>query len=350
MKETLLEVNNLVTEFRTKEGPVQAVRDVTFSVRKGETLCIVGESGCGKSITSLSVIGLLPENGRIANGEVRYKGEAIHNLSAEKKRLMRGSEISMIFQEPMTALNPVLTVGYQLREPLMIHHGMSKQQATTRGIELLNQVGIPYPEKRMNQYPHELSGGMRQRVMIAIALAGDPGLLIADEPTTALDVTIQAQILDLINELKDRLDMGVMFITHDMGVVAEVADRVMVMYAGQKIEEGPVEEIFDRPKHPYTRGLLGSVPNVDDPTFELHPIPGTLPSLTEQIQGCRFHPRCLFAMDRCRQQVPPEDDLGNGHYVSCWLTREEAVSDGVGTNDEGTATRSEDAPLKVAQR
>ncbi len=322
MQETLLEVNNLVTEFRTADGNVQAVRDVSFSIAKGETLCIVGESGCGKSITSLSVIGLLPSNGRIANGEVKYEGKQIHNLPYEQMRKMRGTKISMIFQEPMTALNPVLTVGYQLREPLILHHRIGKNEATKQGIELLNQVGIPYPEKRMNQYPHELSGGMRQRVMIAMALACHPGLLIADEPTTALDVTIQAQILDLINDLKEKLNMGVMMVTHDMGVVAEVADRVMVMYAGKKVEEGPVAEIFDNPKHPYTIGLLNSVPNIDDPDFELEPIPGSLPSLQDHIQGCRFHPRCKFATDKCREIAPPEFNKGEGHVVSCWLHEE----------------------------
>ncbi|MEK4520288.1 ABC transporter ATP-binding protein [Psychrobacillus sp. FSL W7-1457] len=323
MRETLLEVNNLVTEFRTADGNVQAVRDVSFSVSKGETLCIVGESGCGKSITSLSVIGLLPSNGKIAAGQVKYEGKEIQSLSYEELRKMRGNKISMIFQEPMTALNPVLTVGYQLREPLMLHHGLSKSVAHKQGIDLLNQVGIPYPEKRMSQYPHELSGGMRQRVMIAIALSCHPGLLIADEPTTALDVTIQAQILDLINELKTKLNMGIMLITHDMGVVAEVADKVMVMYAGKKVEEGMVEDIFNNPKHPYTQGLLNSVPNVDDPDFELEPIPGSLPSLHEDIQGCRFHPRCKFATEKCSVLPPKEIQDERGHTVSCWLYEEE---------------------------
>jgi oligopeptide/dipeptide ABC transporter ATP-binding protein len=323
MGETLLEVKNIVTEFRTADGQLPAVRDVSFSLKKGETLCIVGESGCGKSITSLSVIGLLPSNGKITSGEVLYEGSPIHNLSAEKMRQIRGNKISMIFQEPMTALNPVLTIGFQIREPLMLHYKLSKNEATKQGIELLKQVGIPYPEKRMDQYPHELSGGMRQRVMIAIALSCNPGLLIADEPTTALDVTIQAQILDLINDLKDKFNMGVMMITHDMGVVAEVADRVMVMYAGKKVEEGTVEEIFDNPKHPYTIGLLNSVPNVDDPEFELESIPGSLPSLNEQISGCRFHARCKFATDRCRSSEPQVSNVSASHQVSCWLMEEE---------------------------
>ncbi|MFC4410564.1 ABC transporter ATP-binding protein [Chungangia koreensis] len=327
MTETLLEVNHLVTEFRTANGSVQAVRDVSFKVDQGETLCIVGESGCGKSITSLSVIGLLPSNGSVTSGEIKYEGKQIHNLSFEEMRKMRGSKISMIFQEPMTALNPVLTIGYQLREPLMLHQGIGKAEANRKGIELLQQVGIPYPERRMKQYPHELSGGMRQRVMIAIALACRPGLLIADEPTTALDVTIQAQILDLINDLKEQLNMGVVLITHDMGVVAEVADRVMVMYAGKKVEEGTVEEIFNAPKHPYTIGLLNSVPNVDNPEFELEPIPGSLPTLTEKIEGCRFHPRCKFATDRCRMDAPPEFKVEGDHTVSCWLMDEEKMEE-----------------------
>lgn len=318
----LLEVNNLVTEFRTADGLLAAVRDVSFSVQKGETLCIVGESGCGKSITSLSVIGLLPKNGSITSGEVLYEGEPIHKLSAEKMRQMRGNKISMIFQEPMTALNPVLTIGYQIREPLMIHAKLSKKSAMAEGVKLLESVGIPYPEKRINQYPHELSGGMRQRVMIAIALACSPGLLIADEPTTALDVTIQAQILDLINDIKKRLNTGVLMITHDMGVVAEVADRVMIMYAGKKVEEGKVEEIFDNPKHPYTIVLLNSVPDIDNPDFELESIPGTLPSLSESIGGCRFHPRCRFAMDICKTKEPPVFDVSNSQNVSCWLEGE----------------------------
>lgn len=322
MTETLLEVKNLVTEFRTANGSVQAVRDVSFKVDKGETLCIVGESGCGKSITSLSVIGLLPSNGSVTSGEINYEGKQINQLSSEEMRKMRGSKISMIFQEPMTALNPVLTIGYQLREPLLLHRRISKAEATRKAIELLQQVGIPYPERRMKQYPHELSGGMRQRVMIAMALACRPGLLIADEPTTALDVTIQAQILDLINDLKNQLNMGVVLITHDMGVVAEVADRVMVMYAGKKVEEGTVDEIFNSPKHPYTIGLLNSVPNVDQPDFELEPIPGSLPLLTEKIEGCRFHPRCKFATDACKATVPPEFNVSEGHIVSCWMMDE----------------------------
>jgi len=322
MTTELLSVKNLVTSFRTADGEVSAVRDVSFSVNKSETLCIVGESGCGKSITSLSIMGLLPSNGLIKSGSIHLEGTDLTKLSSDELRKIRGNKMSMIFQEPMTALNPVLTIGYQLREPLMIHQKLSKQEATLQGIELLKQVGIPYPEKRINQYPHELSGGMRQRVMIAISLACTPGLLIADEPTTALDVTIQAQILDLIQDLKDQLGMGVVMVTHDMGVVAEIADKVMVMYAGEKIEEGPVDEIFNYPSHPYTRGLLSSVPNVDDPDFELEAIPGSMPSLNEQISGCRFHPRCEYALERCKVEAPKEYALKNGHNVKCWLSEE----------------------------
>ncbi|WP_088041400.1 ABC transporter ATP-binding protein [Bacillus sp. EAC] len=323
MTTELLSVNNLVTTFRTADGEIPAVRNISFSVNKSETLCIVGESGCGKSITSLSIMGLLPSNGSIKSGSINFEGTDLTKLNSEELRKIRGNKISMIFQEPMTALNPVLTIGFQIREPLMIHQKLSKQQANQQGIELLKQVGIPYPEKRMNQYPHELSGGMRQRVMIAISLACTPGLLIADEPTTALDVTIQSQILDLIQDLKDQLGMGVVMVTHDMGVVAEIADKVMVMYAGEKIEEGPVEEIFNNPSHPYTRGLLNSVPNVDDPDFELEAIPGSTPSLNEHISGCRFHPRCLHATERCKAETPNEFILGNGHTVKCWLSEED---------------------------
>jgi oligopeptide/dipeptide ABC transporter ATP-binding protein len=319
MKTDLLSVKNMVTAFRTANGEVSAVRGISFTVKKGETLCVVGESGCGKSITSLSVMGLLPSNGSIKEGSIEFDGNDLVTYSPEQLRKIRGKDMSMIFQEPMTALNPVLTIGYQLREPLMLHKQIGKSEANRQGIDLLKQVGIPYPEKRMKQYPHELSGGMRQRVMIAIALACSPKLLIADEPTTALDVTIQAQILDLIQDAKEQYGMGVMMITHDMGVVAEVADRVMVMYAGEKIEEGNVESIFENPQHPYTKGLLNSVPNLDDPDFELEAIPGSLPNIDEQISGCRFHPRCPYAMDRCKSETPPAYIVAGEHKVKCLL-------------------------------
>ncbi len=317
--EKLLQVDNLVTQFRTAKGKLSAVRGISFSVDKGETLCIVGESGCGKSITSLSVMGLLPSNGEIAEGSITFQEEELTTKSEEQIRRLRGNKMSMIFQEPMTALNPVFTIGYQLREPLMLHKGLSKRQANTRAVELLNQVGIPDPAKRLNQFPHELSGGMRQRVMIAMGLACNPSLLIADEPTTALDVTIQAQILDLIDDLKREMDMGVVFVTHDMGVVAEIADRVMVMYAGEVVEIGDVEEIFNNPQHPYTKGLLASVPNVDDAEHSLESIPGSLPNLDEKIEGCRFHARCPFATDRCREESPPSFKVLETHESKCWL-------------------------------
>jgi len=333
MGKKLLQVENLVTKFKTADGKLSAVRGVSFSVDRKETLCIVGESGCGKSITSLTIMGLLPSNGEISEGRINFEGTELTNLKKEELRKLRGNKMAMIFQEPMTALNPVFTVGYQLREPLMIHKGLTKGEANKEGIDLLKQVGIPYPEKRMKQYPHELSGGMRQRVMIAIALACKPSLLIADEPTTALDVTIQSQILDLINDLKEELGMGVILVTHDMGVVAEVADRVMVMYAGEKVEEADVETIFNNPQHPYTRGLLKSVPNVDDKEHTLDPIPGTLPNLNEQINGCRFHPRCEFATDKCRSQEPKTFELKNGHLVKCWLQE-------VAHNDEVAAAKA----------
>lgn len=322
MSQTLLQVENLVTSFRTADGKLSAVRGVSFSVDKGETLCIVGESGCGKSITALSLMGLLPSNGEISEGAITFEGENITKATKEQLRRLRGNKMSMVFQEPMTALNPVFTIGFQLKEPLMIHKGLSKKEADIQGIQLLKQVGIPYPEKRMKQYPHELSGGMRQRVMIAIALACRPTLLIADEPTTALDVTIQAQILDLIDDLKKELGMGVIMVTHDMGVVAEVADRVMVMYAGEKIEEGDVESIFSNPRHPYTRGLLNSVPNVDNEDYILSSIPGTLPNLSEEITGCRFNARCEFATEKCRTQSPTEFSVKEGHTVRCWFHEE----------------------------
>ncbi|WP_406944892.1 ABC transporter ATP-binding protein [Halobacillus sp. SY10] len=320
--ESLLDVKNLVTSFRTADGKLQAVRGVSFSVHKGETLCIVGESGCGKSITTLSVMGLLPDNGEISEGVITFNGEDLTKKKEEQMRKHRGNDISMIFQEPMTALNPVFTVGYQIMEPLHLHTKLGKRDKKKRAIELLNQVGLSNPEKVLKKYPHELSGGMRQRVMIAIALACSPSLLIADEPTTALDVTIQAQILDLIDDLKEDLGMGVMMVTHDMGVVAEVADRVMVMYAGEVVETGTVEEIFESPQHPYTKGLLASVPNVDDESHHLEAIPGTLPNLSEKISGCRFHPRCPYAMDKCKENEPPHFQVSDQHQSKCWLHEE----------------------------
>ncbi len=327
MEKQLLNVRNLVTSFRTSEGRLSAVRGVSFSVNQQETLCIVGESGCGKSITTLSVLQLLPNNGEITEGSITFKGEELTTKKEEQMRKLRGNEISMIFQEPMTALNPVFTIGYQVMEPLKLHTKLNKKETRNRAIELLQQVGIPNPDKRLKQYPHELSGGMRQRVMIAIALACNPDLLIADEPTTALDVTIQAQILDLIDDLKAEMGMGVVMVTHDMGVVAEVADRVMVMYAGNVVETGTVEEIFSNPQHPYTQGLLASVPNVDDANQKLEAIPGSLPNLSENIAGCRFHPRCPYAMEKCMEQDPPPFKISAQQHSKCWLQEEVKPND-----------------------
>lgn len=320
----LLQVDNLVTQFRTAKGKLKAVRDISLSVDEGETLCIVGESGCGKSITSLSLMGLLPDNGEISSGSIRLNDEELVGKTEEELQKYRGNKMSMIFQEPMTALNPVFTVGYQLQEPLFIHRNMSKKEAIMKSIDLLSEVGIPNPKEKLKQYPHELSGGMRQRVMIAMALACKPSLLIADEPTTALDVTIQAQILDLIDEMKEQIGMGVVFVTHDMGVVAEIADRVMVMYAGEVVEVGDVESLFNDPQHPYTQGLLAAVPNVDDKTQELNIIPGSMPNLDDQIEGCRFHPRCPLAMDKCRVETPPSFEISKTRNAKCWLQEVDA--------------------------
>lgn len=319
MGDKLLKIENLMTEFKTSKGNLTAVNNVSFHVDRGETVCIVGESGCGKSITALSIMGLLPKNGLISNGNIYFQDQDLTTLTREQMRKKRGKDISMIFQEPMTALNPVFTIGFQLRESILTHHKISKTQAHEQSISLLKQVGIPSPRERMDQYPHELSGGMRQRVMIAMALSCNPALLLADEPTTALDVTIQSQILDLIQNLKDEFNMGLLLITHDMGVVAEIADRVIIMYAGRIVEEGTVKEIFTEPKHPYTKGLLNSVPDVDDPSFELEPIPGSLPNIDEKIDGCRFHPRCKYAMDKCKVKIPNNFSFSSDHRTSCWL-------------------------------
>lgn len=317
--ESLLQVNNLEVQFRIAKKRLKAVRDLSFSVKNGETLCIVGESGSGKSITALSILGLLPSNGQITNGSIQLSNQELVGMSEEKFQKIRGNEISMIFQEPMTALNPTFTIGFQLREPLIIHRKLSEREATSKSIELLEIVGIPDPARKLKQFPHELSGGMLQRVMIAIALACEPNLLLADEPTTALDVTIQAQILDLIDDLKEQMGMGVIFVTHDMGVVAEIADQVMVMYAGEIAEIGDVDSIFNDPQHPYTKGLLEAVPNVDDKEHKLNIIPGSMPNLDEQISGCRFHPRCPYAMEVCRTKKPSLYKVSDGRNSKCWL-------------------------------
>ncbi len=324
MSGPLLSVENLRTHFFTRDGTVRAVDGVSFHVDAGETLAIVGESGCGKSVTSLSILRLLPTPpARIVEGKVVFAGRDLVTLPEKAMREIRGNEIAMIFQEPMTSLNPVLTIGRQITESLRVHRGMDQAAATARALEVLRQVRIPEPERRLTQYPHELSGGMRQRVMIAMALACGPRLLIADEPTTALDVTIQAQILELLRTLRRETGTSVVLITHDLGVVAEMADRVVVMYAGMKVEEAPVAEIFERPLHPYTRGLLGSMPHLgeslaDGARQRLVEIPGMVPSLKDPLPGCHFAPRCPHATDRCRQEKPPLATYGEGHVAACW--------------------------------
>jgi len=319
----LLEIRGLKTHFRTDDGWVHAVDGVDLHVDAGETLCVVGESGSGKSVTAMSVLKLLPmPPGRIVAGQVLWEGRDLVPLPPAEMRRLRGREIGMVFQEPMTALNPVYTVGEQIGESLRLHEGLSRAAALDRAAELLALVHISQATRRVHDYPHQFSGGMRQRVMLALALACKPRLLIADEPTTALDVTIQAQILDLLGELKERLGMAVLLITHAMGVVAEVAQRVVVMYAGQVIEEGPVERLFERPWHPYTQGLIRSIPRIDAEASRgsrLASIPGTVPSLVAPPPGCRFAPRCAYARDACTQATPALREVGPGHRVACIL-------------------------------
>jgi peptide/nickel transport system ATP-binding protein len=318
--EMLLEVKNLTTDFEMKRGTVHAVMDVSFSVRKGEVLAIVGESGSGKSVTSLSVMGLLQPPGRVVSGEINYKGRNLLSLSAGEMRQIRGNHISMIFQEPMTSLNPVFTLQNQLTEAIRTHMKLGKKAAVERAIEMLRLVGIPSAEKRIRDYPHQMSGGMRQRVMTAMALSCDPDLLIADEPTTALDVTIQAQILALINELRDKIGMAVLLITHDLGVVAETADRVVVMYCGQVVEEATAVTLFERPLHPYTLGLLESIPTMEDTDSDepLYMIPGMVPNPLNMPQGCAFAERCARRMDRCTREMPPLYDTED-RKLRCFL-------------------------------
>jgi len=323
----LLEVDRLQTHFGTPDGVVRAVEGLSFSIEAGETVAIVGESGCGKSVTSMSILRLIQEPpGRIA-GQIRFQGRNLLDLPEAAMRELRGNDISMIFQEPMTSLNPVLTVGRQIGETLRLHQGMNAKQAEARAVEMLALVGIPAPERRVREYPHQLSGGMRQRVMIAMALACNPKLLIADEPTTALDVTIQAQILDLMRELKTRMGSAIMLITHDLGVVAEMAQRVVVMYAGRKVEEAGVEALFARPMHPYTRGLLGAVPKLGSSLetggrSKLAEIPGLVPSLHKPIVGCAFAGRCAMATDLCRRVAPAIEPKAAGHLVACHYAEE----------------------------
>ncbi|MEZ7172952.1 ABC transporter ATP-binding protein [Sporosarcina sp. OR05] len=336
--ETILEVKNLKTYFYTDGKEIPAVDDVTFEIRQGETLGIVGESGSGKSITSLSILSLIPKPpGKIVSGEILFKGENILDYDERQMRMLRGNQISMIFQEPMTSLNPVYTIGNQIAEVLVLHQKLTKKQARLKAIEMLELVGIPSASKRLDEYPHQLSGGMRQRVMIAMALACNPKLLIADEPTTALDVTTQAQILNLMKDLKERLDMATLLITHDLGVVSESADRIAVMYLGRIVEYADVESFFDKPLHPYSTGLLSSIPSMYDETERLLPIPGQVPHPTELRKGCRFHTRCQYATDLCIQEEPDLLSV-EGRKVRCWMYSERY--EGQEVPSSGTAVTS----------
>jgi peptide/nickel transport system ATP-binding protein len=322
----LLEIEHLQTYFDTETGTVKAVDDVSLRVEQGQTVCIVGESGCGKSITAMSVMGLIEgPAGKVVNGRIGFDGQELLSLSKNELRTIRGNDIAMIFQEPMSSLNPVLTIGRQVMEPLLEHLKMSKKAARKRAIELIEQVGISRPEQIADSYPHELSGGMLQRIMIAIAISCNPKLLIADEPTTALDVTIQAQILDLLRGLKAESNMAILLITHDLGVVAEMADYVIVMYAGKIVEEGEVVELFAHPKHPYTQGLLKSKPVINQRQDELYSIPGQVPNPLELTESCYFHDRCAHCMDICRSREPQLKNVADQSKVACWLY-EEAVA------------------------
>ena len=335
MSDVILSVKNLVTEFATDEGRVRAVDDVSFDIKAGETLGIVGESGCGKSVTALSIMRLLPQPiGQIMGGEILLQGENLVSMSIEQMQKIRGARIGMVFQEPMTALNPVHTIGRQLTEVILLHKKISKENALKEGIAMLDKVGIPAPDIRMTEYPHQLSGSMRQRVVIAMALACQPSLLIADEPTTALDVTIQAQILELIKELQKEMGMSVLLITHDLGVIAETSASVVVMYAGKVAERGSVFEIFDSPTHPYTRGLLESIPRLDTkPKSKLTIIPGMVPGLLDMPKGCRFENRCRYRKDACLVAPPMAETISEGHEVACYEWRELKSSVGGGGGD-----------------
>ena len=323
MANKVLEVKDLVTTFRIEKKEYEVLRGVSFDLHENETLCMVGESGCGKSVTTLAVMDLLPNNGRVVSGSIKLNGKELIGMPKKERNALRGKQMGMIFQEPMTALNPLLTIGRQMTEALMLHQGLSKKEARQVAIDYLNKVGIANPEARLKQFPFQLSGGLRQRIMIAMVMAVQPSLLIADETTTALDVTIQKQVLVLLNKLKKDVSTGVLFITHDLGVVAEIADRVIVLYSGRKVEEGSIEMIFAKPKHPYTIGLMNAVPNVDLDDFDIQPIPGTFPNITEEIGGCRFHPRCPYATERCRREIPQEIEIEPGHFVCCHKVEEE---------------------------
>ena len=327
--DTVLEIDDLRVDFRTRAGTAHVLDGISLSLSRGEVLGIVGESGCGKSMTALSIMGLVPTPpGRIAGGAIRFNGEDLVQATRARMREIRGNRISMIFQEPMTSLNPVFTVGNQIAESITLHQGLSQKDAMERAVELLQAVHIPAPETRVKEYPHQLSGGMRQRVMIAMALACEPDVLIADEPTTALDVTVQAQVFELLLELQQERGTSIILITHDMGAIAEMANQVAVMYAGRVIETGMVDEILENPKHPYTQGLISCVPHLsDDPAVERQPlteIPGVVPPLTELGRGCAFEPRCDVKIDRCSANRPQQFQVAQNHAAACWLMQSEA--------------------------
>ena len=327
--EALLEVRDLRTWFETDRGLFRAVDGISFDVGRGRTVGLVGESGCGKSVTSLSLMGLVPSPpGQVSAQSIRFEGQDLLGLSPQARRMLRGDRMSMVFQEPMTSLNPVHTIGRQIVEAIRAHSDMSAQAARARAIEVLELVRIPSAAQRFDDFPHHLSGGMRQRVMIAMALACEPALLIADEPTTALDVTIQAQILELLRDLQQRLGMAILIITHDLGVIAELVDEVIVMYAGKIVESAPVDALFNDPQHPYTIGLLGSIPRLDVERERLATIEGSVPSPANQPAGCRFSPRCPFADSTCHTQAPPLRELGASHQVACWKAPVEGLSRG----------------------
>jgi oligopeptide/dipeptide ABC transporter ATP-binding protein len=332
----LLEVRDLRTSFRTDDGIVQAVDGVSFSVELGKTLGIVGESGCGKSVTCLTIMGLNNPRSSMSSGQAEFDGEDLITASKQRLRELRGSKVAMIFQDPMTSLNPVKSIGWQLGEAVLLHNDISKKETRERSLEALVEVGIPRPERRIDDYPHQFSGGMRQRVMIAMAMVNDPALLIADEPTTALDVTTQAQILELMRKLQEDHGTAIIMITHDLGVVAEIADDVAVMYAGKFVEEGTVDRIYTAPRHPYTWGLLGSLPRVDLETERLAQIPGQPPSLLSPPSGCRFHPRCPYVMERCVTVVPELQGVRDdpGHRAACLLDDETKAREGQRLADE----------------
>lgn len=344
MARPLLEIKELTTGFFTKNGVVVAVDGISFTLNEGETVVVVGESGSGKSVTSLAVMRLVDyDNGAILDGQVLFQGRNLADLSQEEMRRIRGGQIGMIFQEPMSALNPVFTVGHQIAEAVMLHEGKSREEAWKRAEEMLTLVGISEPATRAQQYPHEFSGGMRQRAMIAMALACNPRLLIADEPTTALDVTIQAQILDLLRVLKKEFNMSIMLITHDMGVAAEMADHIVVMYAGKVVEYGTVFQLFDQPHHPYTVGLLASIPGLEgERGGHLHTIRGSIPSITNMPPGCRFHPRCPYASDKCRQEEPPLLDF-DGQLSACWHADQVVADNGAAAGGPGQGKKVTEA-------